>query len=270
MSAPRTVKRAPQRKPRLGQNFLVDQNASQRIVEALGDLSRKTVIEIGGGKGAITGLLAERAHRLIAIELDRKLAAELNMKYAARQNVEIIEADVLAVNFDTLAPGKADVVGNLPYYITSDILLKLFGYHHKFEQIVIMVQKEVADRIAAHPGTRDYGLLTVTAQMFCEVERLFTLPPGAFSPPPKVHSSVLRLRVAPQGPSLGVDEKSFFAFLKLAFGFKRKTLLNNLKAQFRQTAAEAIQVAGLRPDTRAEAASLEQLAEVFRKVRVES
>src|SRR5262245_62031102 len=120
MSATRTVKRAPPRKAKLGQNFLIDRDASRRIVEALGDVSEKTVIEVGPGKGAITDLLADKARQLIAVEFDRRLAAELGMRLATRRNVEIIEADILAVNLETLVRGKADVVGNLPYYITSD------------------------------------------------------------------------------------------------------------------------------------------------------
>jgi 16S rRNA (adenine1518-N6/adenine1519-N6)-dimethyltransferase len=263
MSAQRTVKHiVPARKPKLGQNFLTDQAAARRIVEALGDLTRKTVIEIGPGKGMLTRMLAEHAQRLIAIEFDRKLAAELNMNYARQTNVEIIEADVLAVNFDGLAHAKSHIIGNLPYYITSDILLKLFAFHYKFDRMVIMVQKEVAERIAATPGSRDFGLLTVTTQLFCDVELLFTLSPAAFSPPPKVHSTVLRLKVAPKSQTLGVEPEKFLEFLKGTFAQKRKTLFNNLKVQFPE-AATAIRRAGLRADVRAEAASLEQLANVF-------
>jgi len=266
MSAQRTVKRSNQRhKPRLGQNFLADASSARRIVDALGDVSKKTIIEIGPGKGVLTRLLAESARRLVAIELDRKLTAELRMNYAAQPNVEIIEADVLAVNFEGLVHERCDVIGNLPYYITSDILLKLFRFHHRFEWIVIMVQKEVAERIAARPGSRDFGLLTVTTQLFCDVELLFTLPPGAFSPPPKVSSSVLRLQVAPKARALGIDQERFLGFLKTAFAQKRKTLFNNLKMQY-PGAAAAISDTGLRADVRAESTSLDQLADVFRQL----
>jgi 16S rRNA (adenine1518-N6/adenine1519-N6)-dimethyltransferase len=264
MSASRTVKRSsPRRKARLGQNFLVDRSASLRIVDALGDIREKVVIEIGPGKGVLTAMLAERARRVIAIEVDRTLAAGLATNLASR-NLEVIQADVLSINFDGLVPGPADVIGNLPYYITSDILLKLFAHHQRFETIVIMVQKEVADRIAASPGSRDYGLLTVTTQLFCDVERLFTLPPEVFSPPPKVHSTVLRLRVSPKDRKLQVDPDRFVQFLKMVFSHKRKTLFNNLKPVFAESATEAIQAAGLRSDVRAEMASIWQLATVFR------
>ncbi len=269
------------RKPKLGQNFLADRGAAERIVAALGDISTRTVVEIGPGRGALTQVLARRAARLIAIELDRVLAAQLRMKYTLYKNVEIIEADVLSVDFDALfrpRPGaltgvaapvvhKADVVGNIPYYITSDILLRLFAFHHRFQTIVIMVQQEVADRIVAKPGTRDYGLLSATAQLYGRVEKLFTLPPGAFVPAPKVHSSVLRLKIAPQFDHLGVDERGFIDFLKLSFGQKRKTLGNNLKARYPEPEIRAaLQKAGARADVRAEALPLEKAAAVFRSL----
>src|SRR5258706_7992621 len=228
-------------KPKLGQNFLRDRGAAQRIVDAVGDARERTVVEIGPGQGVLTELLAERTDRLLAVELDRVLAAQLRMKFARRANVEIIEADVLDVNFHALLrskadpmpgmppplhdPGRAHVVGNLPYYITSDILLRLFKLHELFERIIIMVQKEVADRIAAAPGGRDYGLLSATTQLHAKVETLFTLPPGAFAPPPKVHSTVLRLTIAPRWQKLRVPLAPFIDFLKLSFGQKRKTLV---------------------------------------------
>ena len=153
-------------KPKLGQHYLVEDSAALRIVEALGDISQSAVLEIGPGRGALTSLLAKRARRLIAIELDRVLAAQLRMKFTLAPNVEIIEGDILAIDFDTLfgpkpgstrpgmefTPERVRVVGNLPYYITSDILLRLFEYRQYFETIVIMVQREVADRLAAPPG----------------------------------------------------------------------------------------------------------------------
>lgn len=160
-------------KPRLGQHFLVDDAAAQQIVEALGDVSRRTVMEVGPGRGALTSLLAARARRVIAVELDRVLAAQLRMHLALVDNVEIIEGDILAVDFKTLfgpKPGSARpgiahkvepvrVVGNLPYFITSDILLRFFAHRQYFETLVLMVQREVADRLAAAPGGSDYGLL---------------------------------------------------------------------------------------------------------------
>jgi 16S rRNA A1518/A1519 N6-dimethyltransferase RsmA/KsgA/DIM1 with predicted DNA glycosylase/AP lyase activity len=162
-------------------------------------------------------------------------------------------------------PEPVPVVGNLPYYITSDILLRLFEFRQCFSTIVIMVQKEVADRLAATPGTRDYGLLSATAQLYAKVERLFTLPPGAFSPPPKVHSSVVRLTMSPRVNALNVDEVGFIDFLKLSFGQKRKTLWNNFKTEYApDLLKEALREAGVKPTVRAETLPLEKSAAIFR------
>ena len=237
------------------------------------------MVEIGPGKGALTEILARRARRLIAVELDRMLATQLRYTFARNPQVEIIEADVLKLDFRTvlnrtigplndlrpLKPARARVVGNLPYYITSDILLRLFEFHDQFDLIVIMVQREVGDRIAAGPGSRDYGLLSATAQLYTNVEKLFILPPGAFSPPPKVHSSVLRLTVAPKFEELQVQPMEFIEFLKRAFAMKRKTLLNNLRESYGEDRVRAaLKEAAVRPDVRAEALPLEKSAEIFR------
>ena len=276
---PRATAHRPTRKPKLGQHFLTDDSAANRIVDALGDVSQSTVLEIGPGRGVLTSLLAKRTRRLIAIELDRVLAAQLRMRFALYPNVEIIEGDVLAIDFSTLfgpkpgasrpglvqAPEPVPVVGNLPYYITSEILLRLFEFRENFSAIVVMVQKEVADRLAASPGNRDYGLLSATAQLYSHVERLFTLPPGAFSPPPKVHSSVVRLAMSPKLEKLNVEEEGFIRFLKLSFGQKRKTLWNNLKTEYSASPLkDALQAAGVKPTERAEALSLEKSAAIYR------
>jgi 16S rRNA (adenine1518-N6/adenine1519-N6)-dimethyltransferase len=268
-----------QKKPKLGQNFLADRRAAEKIVDALGDISQTLIVEIGPGKGALTEILARRAGKLIAIELDRMLATELRFNYSRFPNVEVLEGDVLNIDFQTVLkrtigplddlrpnkPSRARVVGNLPYYITSDILLRLFHFHELLETIVIMVQREVADRIAAKPGSRDYGLLSATAQLYTTVEKLFTLPPGAFSPPPKVHSSVLRMTVAARFQQLQVPAAEFIAYLKTAFAMKRKTLVNNLKPVYAEERIKsALKQAGLRADVRAEAVGLEQMAAVFR------
>jgi 16S rRNA (adenine1518-N6/adenine1519-N6)-dimethyltransferase len=276
---PRAIAHRPVRKPKLGQHFLDDASAARRIVDALGDVSQGTVLEIGPGRGVLTSLLANRVRRLIAIELDRVLAAQLRMKFSLYPNVEIIEGDVLAIDFSTLfgpkpgasrpglvqTPEPVPVVGNLPYYITSDILLRLFEFRASFSTIVVMVQKEVADRLAASAGSRDYGLLSATAQLYAKVEQLFTLPPSAFSPPPKVHSSVVRLVMAPRLEKLRVEEEGFIKFLKLSFGQKRKTLWNNLKTEYASnTLKEALQDAGVKPTVRAEALPLEKTAAIYR------
>jgi 16S rRNA (adenine1518-N6/adenine1519-N6)-dimethyltransferase len=281
-TAPNKSAAGVKRKPKLGQNFLTDLGAARRIVEALGDVSNRTVIEIGPGRGVLTDVLATRARRVIGIELDRVMAAQLRMRYATRPNVEILESDFVAAEFTSMVgrrpgplhdlrptqPETVDVIGNLPYYITSDIVLRILQLHQNIERAVIMVQREVADRIAAAPGSRDYGLLSATVQLFARVDNLFTLPPGAFSPPPQVHSSVLRLTMAPRLEELRIAEAPFVGFLKLAFAHKRKTLLNNLRGQYDDAVIRAaLKSAGLRADVRAEAMSLEKMAAVFRALR---
>ncbi len=257
-------------KPKLGQNFLIDPSASLAIVEALGDISSTTVLEIGPGKGAITKLLANRAHHLIAVELDSTLAEQLRQRYALNEKVEVYERDILTTDISALAaPEKLVIVGNLPYYITSQILLHLFDHHQAIDRVVIMVQREVADRIAAQPGTRDYGLLTATTQLYARVDNLFTLPPMAFAPPPEVHSTVLRLTFEPRYGSLGVNPAEFVAFLKQSFAQKRKTLSNNLRFAGvpPETISRAFAQAQIPAGIRAEALALEATASLFRALK---
>jgi 16S rRNA (adenine1518-N6/adenine1519-N6)-dimethyltransferase len=280
---PRAIsERRPQAKPKLGQHFLTSPDWAGRIVDALGDVSQSTVLEIGPGRGILTSLLVPRARRVIAVEIDRVLAAQLRLKFGMARNVEILEADVLAIDFDSLfgpkpglgrpgielKPDPAKVVGNLPYYITSEILLRLFEYSKYFDSIVIMVQREVADRIAAQPGSRDYGLLSATAQLYAEAEKLFTLPPGAFAPPPKVYSTVLRLTIHPREQELDVAGDGFIDFLRASFAQKRKTLWNNLKIKYDESRLKrALAGAHVKPAARAETLSLEQSAAIYRALR---
>jgi 16S rRNA (adenine1518-N6/adenine1519-N6)-dimethyltransferase len=288
VNVPKVVSaRRPQHKPKLGQHFLASDSFALEIVDALGDVSQNTVLEIGPGRGVLTSLLAKRARRLIAVELDRVLAAQLRLRFGMFSNVEVIEADILSIDFDSLfgpkpglrrpgiefKPTPAKVIGNLPYYITSDILLRLFDYSKYFETLLILVQREVADRIAAEPGSRDYGLLSATAQLYASIEKLFTLPPGAFAPPPKVHSTALRLTIAPRQRELGLDgdghlQDGFIDFLKLSFAQKRKTLWNNLKLNYPEAELRAaLARAKVKPAARAETLSLEESAALFRALR---
>jgi len=266
-------------KPKLGQNFLVDPAACLAIADALGDVSTQTVIEIGPGHGAITEILARRSKRLIAIELDRDLAPRLRAHFADRPSVEVIEADVLKVDLASLrqVPSlhqkdeKLAVVGNLPYYITSDILLRLFVFHTAISRAVVMIQREVADRVAAEPGTRDYGLLSATAQLYARVERVLTLPPGAFRPAPEVHSTVLRLSMRPRFAELGIEPEGFIRFLKSSFAQKRKTLAKNLRAAGFDAShiAIAMDAAEIPPLARAEEIELERMAALWKNLKQE-
>jgi len=267
------------KKPKLGQNFLTDHSVARRIVEALGDISNRTVVEIGPGRGMLTDLLVRRARKVIGIELDHVLAAQMRMRYATLKNVEILESNFVTVEWTSMVgrrpgplhdlrptqPETVDNVGNLPYYVTSDIVLRILNEHESIGRAVIMVQREVADRISAEPGSRDYGLLSATAQLFARVENLFTVPPAAFDPAPQVHSSVLRLTMAPRVQELQVEPEAFLAMLALAFAQKRKTLANNLRGRYDdKVIRSALKAGGVRPDVRAEAVPLEKMAAIFR------
>jgi len=262
-------------KSKLGQNFLRDPQAVRRIAASLGDLSARTVIEIGPGKGAITETLATQAKHLIAIELDRELAWNIQERFSPEKgvsNVTVHRQDILQYDFAPAAQQAGQpllVVGNLPYYITSPILLRLAAQSAHIERAVLMVQREVADRVTARPGTRDYGLLTVTLQLYGGTEALFTLPPEAFVPPPEVHSSVFRWTFAPRFAELGIEEAPFIAFLKQSFAQKRKTLSNNLRAAGKPSEAIAAAFAAtqISPQVRAEALSLTELAAIWRALQ---
>lgn len=229
--------------------------------------------------GAITRELAESAGKVLALEVDPELAAGLSAEFSVDRtereiggrasNVEIETVDVLSFDFKgaSVAAGqKLVVVGNLPYYITSPILLKLAENADALDRAVLMVQREVADRVAAEPGSRDYGLLSVAVQMHGPVERLFSLPPSAFSPPPEVHSTVFRWRFAPRFQELELDRGEFLKFLKQVFALKRKTLANNLRAAGIDAAlvVDALANAGIDSRARAEAVSVESLAALWR------
>ncbi|MCL2659916.1 MAG: 16S rRNA (adenine(1518)-N(6)/adenine(1519)-N(6))-dimethyltransferase RsmA [Acidobacteriaceae bacterium] len=261
-------------KPKLGQNFLVDETARRAIVDALGDVRHRTVVEIGPGRGAITEILAPRCQRLIALELDRTLAARLRENFCQLSYVEIIETDVLKADLTAFtAPGETlDVIGNLPYYITSDILLHLFAAARAgaLARAVVMMQREVAERVSAAPGVREYGLLSATAQMTARAENLFTLPPAAFSPRPEVDSTVVRLDFAPRFEELQVDPAGFDLFLKQSFAQKRKTLQNNLRAAGHS--AERLAAAWppeVSVQARAESIPLESMARLYRALTQE-
>ena len=253
-------------KPKLGQNFLVSPTAPGAIVDALGDLSQATVLEIGPGRGALTGLLATRAQHVIAVELDPSLASWLQ-----GSSVEVLCQDILKVDLTNLAVqrgARLQVIGNLPYYISSPILTHLFAHSGVIDRAVLMAQREVAERIVAPPGTRVYGLLSATTQMYAGVEHLFTLPPEAFAPPPEVHSTVFRLTMHPRFDELGVDAAGFLRFLRQAFALKRKTLGNNLRASGYSPAAVegAFTQCTVNAQIRAEAVSLEDMACLFRAI----
>lgn len=255
------------RHPKLGQHFLSSTRYRERIADALRLRRDDLVIEIGPGRGAITGLLAEHACHVVAIELDARLAAQLKEDFAASRNVEIVHADILAANIEKiLEPTKeCYVFGNLPYYITSPILHHLFQFRTCIRGMALLMQREVAERITAAPGSRDYGYLSVFVQLFSQPQIRFTVPPGAFSPPPKVQSALAEFRMTPRFPDWSAEKtSSFLEFVKTCFAQKRKSLVNNLAtvAPRRQVENKLLNLE-LPATVRAEQMSIGQLAALF-------
>ena len=204
---------------KLGQHFLIKGSVLERIAAAACPQREPLVVEIGPGKGALTARLLERADRVVAIELDSYLAEHLRRKFPER--LEVVEADVLETDLNQWGPGVA--AGNLPYYISTAILSRALAPGSLLGRGVFLVQKEVADRVTAAPGSRDYGYLSVESQFYAEVRKLFEVRPGAFHPPPKVDSALIRFRLRGTAP-----DPDFLKFVRLCFRQKRKTIRNNL------------------------------------------
>lgn len=254
---------------KLGQHFLSGPGWQKRILNTLPLGADDLWIEIGAGHGEMTRLLAAKGRRVIAIEADPRLAANLQEAVRARPDewpgVEIVAGDVLELDLAKLAGGKFRVYGNLPYYITSPILHQLFGCANQILSIHVMMQFEVAARIVARPGRREYGYLSAACQFYARPELALKIPPGAFRPPPKVTSALVRMALPGEGASLGIaDEAKFLKFIQLCFGHKRKTLRNNLLTiASDQKIHDALASCGLRPDARAEQLPLAQFAKLF-------
>ncbi len=239
---------------KLGQHFLRNAGVLRRIAEAAVPEPGGVVIEIGPGRGALTRYLLEKARQVVAIEVDAALAGELRRRFAGAPNLEIIRANILDIDLSRYMP--AAIAGNLPYYITSPILEKVWGLAPWFPRAVFLVQKEVADRLTAEPGNRAYGYLTAATRVFAETRVLCRVSPGSFSPPPKVDSAVVVLE--PHREPLVAEPARFLKFLAACFRGKRKTLRNNLRTLYPEISAlpEA--------QLRAEQLSLEQLVKLYR------
>ena len=209
----------------MGQNFLVDPNLQRKIVEAVGVEPGETVLEIGPGQGALTQHLVEGVERLLLVELDRDLAADLTARYRDRPSVEVIQDDILNLSLEKLVPdpGRLRVVGNIPYNLTTPILFHLLERPRPLE-ILLMVQREVADRVLAPPGGKEYGALSVGVQTVAEAERVLHVPPGAFRPRPKVDSTVLRIRPLVPPPLEIGEEAALRRLTRAAFQWRRKQM----------------------------------------------
>ncbi len=253
---------------KLGQHFLTDAGWQERIARAA-RIDDGVWVEIGAGHGEMTTRLAQRASKLFAVELDPRLARRLREVTARCKNVEIVESDVMAVDFEKLTGGgRFSVYGNLPYYITSPILHRLFEHAERIAEIHIVIQFEVAVRIVAPPGRRDYGYLSVVSQWFGRPEIAFRIPPVAFRPPPKVASALVSFRLPGARANNSVkDEPAFLDFVKECFAQKRKTLRNNLRARLGTRTEDVLREAGLSPDVRAEQLTVSQFANLFHFAR---
>ena len=216
---------------RLGQHFLRDQRTIHRIIDALAPKSDETIVEIGPGTGALTSLLVERAGRVVAVEFDNKLAPLLTERFGSFTNFKLVMADALTVDYcaEILPARSARLVANLPYNISTAILQRLISQRACFEDLVVMLQREVVERVLARPGTSDRGFISVLVEAYCETEKLFDVAPGAFRPPPKVWSSVMRLNFRPRIDTEVGDESLLWEVVSAGFAQKRKTILNNLR-----------------------------------------
>ncbi len=253
----------------LGQHFLRDDAVSERIVSLVAPTSRDLVLEVGPGQGALTGRLARAAGRLLAIDVDAALAAALMARFADAPHVEIRMADARSFDYSGLPALKPDpagrvlVVSNLPYSVGKPILMALVEAGTVVDEMALMLQKEVAERVAARPGGRTYGSLSVLTQLACEAQLAFTVPPGAFRPPPQVDSAVLHLRVRPEPLVPAPEAPQFRAVVLAAFGQRRKSLANALAAGLGLSADRARILCGdadIDPGRRAETLSFDEFA----------
>jgi 16S rRNA (adenine1518-N6/adenine1519-N6)-dimethyltransferase len=263
---------------RLGQHFLQDGGWRKRIAEQLKLAPGQNWVEIGPGHGELTRLIAGDGRCVVAVEADRKLAGELESAIASQPaewpGVSVVTGDVLETDLAEAASRiashgeKFHVYGSLPYYITSPILQHLFRWADRIESIHVVIQLEVAERIAAEPGGREYGYLSTLCQYFAKPRIAFKIPPGAFHPPPKVWSAMVEMKMPGESAALGIAQpEKFFGFLRVSFAQKRKTLRNNLLGTSSDDRIQkALEAAGVRSDARAEQLTLGQFATIFRTI----
>lgn len=258
----------------LGQNFLSDKNIIDAIIEGSEIGAEDLVIEIGPGMGVLTAAAAECASRVVAVEIDRHLIPILTETLENYDNVEIINADVMKTDLSEVVEkyrtsGKVRIIGNLPYYITTPIVMKLLEERVSADSITIMMQKEVADRIKASPGSKTYGALSVAVGFYCTVRHIANAPKEVFVPRPKVDSTVIRLDVRQERPVELVDEKLFFETIKKGFGQRRKTLLNSLtgiRGMPKESIAAVLADCGIDFRRRAETLSMSEFADLANEI----
>ena len=266
----------------LGQNFLIDKNILDKIIEGSFIGPEDLVIEIGPGIGALTAVAAEAAGKVVAVEIDKKLIPILKETLVGYDNVEIVNKDVLKTDLAELIreneildaeSGRkcsgVKIIGNLPYYITTPIIMKVLEDRVPVDSVTIMLQKEVADRIKASPGGRIYGALSVAVQYYCTVEHIANAPKEVFIPRPKVDSAVIRLNIRKEKPVKLLEESAFFEVVKGGFGQRRKTLANSLtgvRGLSKEDTGKVLEAASIDPQRRAETLSLEDFAAIANEV----
>lgn len=261
---------------KFGQNFLIDTNVLDRIVTAAGVTKEDCVLEIGPGIGTMTQYLAEAARRVVAVEIDKALIPILEESLSAYDNVTIINGDILKVDINRIVQeynggNPIKVVANLPYYITTPIIMGLFEQHVPLDSITIMVQKEVAERMQVGPGTKDYGALSLAVQYYAKPEIVANVPPNCFIPRPNVGSAVIRLTRYEEPPVQVEDEAKMFALIRASFNQRRKTLVNGLGnaaglSLDKQHVAEVLEQMGLPATVRGEALTLGQFAQLSNRL----
>lgn len=252
----------------LGQNFLINPTVCPRMAEACGADSDTGVLEIGAGIGVLTAELAKRAKKVVSLELDTRLIPVLAETLGEFSNVEVLNADVLKLDLNKLIDDcfqgmHVAVCANLPYYITSPVIMALLESRIPVDAVTVMVQKEAAARLCAPVGSRDAGAVTVAVNYYAQAEKLFDVSAGSFMPAPKVDSSVIRLNIRKEPPVEVSDEKFFFRVIKAAFGQRRKTASNSLSAGLgipKDKVSAAIAAAGFEPSVRAESLTMQELA----------
>ena len=258
----------------LGQNFITDRSIIERIGEGAGVGENDLVIEIGPGIGVLTAEAAEAAARVIAVEIDSKLIPILSETLAEYDNIKVINQDILKTDVNKIIEeekaagnftGAVRIIGNLPYYITTPIIMGLLESGVKADSITVMMQKEVADRIKASPGSKTYGAISAAVQYYCIVEQIASVPKEVFVPRPKVDSAVLNLHIRKEKPVELTDEKMFFACIRSGFGQRRKTLLNSLTGTAglsKEDIRNILSTAGIDPVRRAETLNMEEFAAI--------
>lgn len=254
----------------LGQNFLINPAVCPRMAEMCGGSQNVGVIEIGPGAGVLTNELAKISYKVVAVELDKRLLPVLDETLAHHNNIKIINADAMKLDFVQLInqefnSGEVVICANLPYYITSPVIMKLLEEKLPVNSLTVMVQKEAADRICASPGTRESGAISAAVRYYSEPEMLFKVSAGSFLPPPKVDSAVIKLNIRKQPPVTAADEKVFFKVVRAAFLQRRKTLANSLSSGLSMPKSDVnalLQKADIPQNARAEEMTMQQFADI--------